>query len=92
MKIMELIFAIGGAVAFGGSCVLNLWLWKAMPTQPDTVRGFIIQMINHGRTIYLNAFFYTIYRCLFWGGLALFLIAALIDFYKDPFNWRGMRR
>ncbi len=92
VRILELVLAIIGAITFASSWILSMWLWKAMPIQPDSVRGFIIPMIIHGRTIYLNTSFDTMHKSLFWGGLALFAIAVLIDFYKDPFNWRGLRK
>lgn len=91
LRIAELVFAVAGGTVFFLSWIMNFWLWKAMPTQPDIGRGFTIPMINHGRTIYLTPLYNIVYSTLFWGGLTLFLLAVLIDFYKDPFNWRAMR-
>ena len=89
MKIIELTLALAGIAAYCLSWALSFWLWKAMPTQPDSIAGFTVPMIIHGRTIYLNTLFNVIYNSLFWGGLALFFIAVLIDSYKDPYNWRS---
>lgn len=92
LRIAEIVFAIAGAVAFGSSWLMNFWLWKAMPTKPNVEQGFTIPMINHGQTIYLTPFYSGLYDILFWGGLALFVCAVVVDFYLDPFNWRPGRK
>jgi len=92
MKILELILAISGASAFCLSWMLSLWFWKTMPTQPDAGGGFVIPMINHGRTIYISEIYSIAYYVLFWGGIGVLFAAVLIDFYKDPFGWRAMKK
>ena len=92
LRLAEVAFAIAGVVLFGASWGMSFWLWKEMPTQPDAAQGFTFPMIIHGRTIYLSSAYNLFYHALFWGGLVLFFCAVLIDAYKDPFNWRTMRR
>ena len=60
-----------------------------MPRQPDGTSGYTIPEITHGVTVYLNQAWYMLYHVSFWAGPVLFFAAALIDFYKDPFErWR----
>jgi hypothetical protein len=92
LRIVELAFAIAGAGFFAASWIMNYWMWQVMPTHPDLDRGFVILMINHGRTIYLSLFYSVTHTVLFWSGLALFLCAVIIDFYKDPFNWHSLKK
>jgi hypothetical protein len=90
LRIAEVALAIVGAVSFGASWLLNYWMWQEMPRAPEG--SFVVPMINHGVTIYLSRTYSTLYDVLFWGGLALFGCAILIDFYKDPFGRRGAPR
>ena len=85
---LEIGLAAIGGIAFLASWILNYWLWHAMPTQPDVQAGFAIEMINHGRVIYLSPFYSLLHNGLFWGGLGLFACAVGVDFYLDPFGWR----
>jgi|SRR5271154_7497978 len=91
-KFAEVALAMAGVAVFGSGWLMGFWLWKAMPTQPIVDQGFTIPTIIHGQTIYLTSLIALTYNYLFWGGFALFFGAVLIDFYKDPFNWRGIRR
>ncbi len=92
LRVSEVAFATAGVVFFGASWVMSFWLRKEMPTQPDVVRGFTFPMIIHGRTIYLSSAYNIFYHAIILGGIVLFFCAVLIDAYKDPFNWRTMRR
>jgi hypothetical protein len=47
-----------------------------------------VPLIVHGRTVYLSQFHAAADSIAMWGGLALFFVAGLIDFYKDPYQWR----
>jgi len=90
LKIAEVAFVVAGASIFVASWIMSYWMWKTMPTRPEG--DFVIPMINHGRTIYLSLIYSVLFNALFWGGLTLVACAVLIDFYKDPFNWRNLRK
>ena len=92
LKFTEVALAFAGVAVFGLGWLMGFWLWGAMPTQPIVDEGFTIPTIIHGRTIYMNSFYALAYNCLFYGGFVLFFCAVFIDFYKDPFKWRGTRR
>jgi hypothetical protein len=89
LRIAELILAIAGVCLFSLSWVMNLWMWQAMPTHLDLANGFVTPMILNGRMIYVPQIYALIQVWLFWAGLALFLCAAIIDVYKDPFRRRS---
>ena len=88
LRVIEMACAIAGCTFYSLTWIMSFWLWKAMPIHPDIEQNFAIPMIIHGRTIYLSNFYNNVYNTLLWGGGMLFFVAALIDFYKDPFNRR----
>jgi hypothetical protein len=92
LRFVEVVLTIVGGTAFLSSWVMNFLLWQSMPVRPNPEEGFALPMIVHGRTVYLSTLYYILYYSMFWGGLALFFCAALIDFYKDPFKRRGRGR
>jgi hypothetical protein len=92
LRVAEMAFAIAGVASFSTSWIMSYWLESAMPTRPDVELRFRIPMIIHGRTIYLSSFYDGLYNTLFWGGLALFVCAVLIDFYGDPFSSRTRKQ
>ena len=90
-RVLEQFLGIGGATIWFASVLLSFWFWHSMPISPNEESGFVIPVINHGRTVYLNTVFEYLYEACFWGGMLLFLSAAVIDVRRNPFRWRRTR-
>ena len=91
-RILEQLLGMGGAAIWCVSVLLSFWFWHSMPTSPNEEGGFVIPMINHGRTVYLTATFEYLYEACFWGGMLMFFSAAVIDLHKNPFGWQRTRK
>jgi hypothetical protein len=85
---LEAALASTGVLMFACSWAWSFWFWREMPRHPNIASGHTITETAHGATVYLNLIWHWLYRIFFWGGLIMFFSAALIDFYKDPFQRR----
>ena len=48
-------------------------------------------LIVHGRTVYLPQTYSVLHSASYWAIGIFITVAAVIDFRKDPFEWRGER-
>ena len=88
-RILEVGFGIAAFVMFSCSWAWSFWFWKEMPRRTDATIGYSIPETVHGVTVYLSSSWYVMYHVMFWGGLLMGFVVALIDFYKDPFERRA---
>ena len=76
--------ACGGVIFFMSSWILEFWIWGTMPQHIDRRAGYTISMNIHGDIVYISPIYFWIVKISFWTGLALLLLAALVDAHKDP--------
>jgi hypothetical protein len=85
---LEAGLASSSFLTFAFNWMLSFWLWKEMPRLPDPLTGYTIAIVMKGVTVYLNPTYWFVFYGSFWGSMLAFFGAVLIDFYKNPFQWR----
>jgi hypothetical protein len=88
-KTVEIVLAYSALLAFAVSWLMSYWAYREMPIHPNAVHGLIVPMLVNGRTVYISESYHLVSNALFWGSMAMLLIAVLIDFRADPFHRRG---
>ena len=93
-RIAEASLGYGGVVAMIAAILLSAGLWIYYPSVDNRKSYDAVKMINHGRILYVDYRIYYLHEVLLWGGGFMFFLAALIDFYKNPFlrNWSNPRK
>jgi hypothetical protein len=91
-RIAEQLLSTTGFVAISLYIFIGTWIWMAMPTSPDIARGNTIPRIVGGTTVYITPFYNDLLIIVPRVGFVLVLCAGLIDFHKDPFDWRWKRK
>lgn len=70
----------------------SMYFWPGIPSSPQPSEGRVYPLNNHGHYTYMNRQEYLLNQWSFWIFPALFLPAALIEYFVDPLNrkrrWR----